>query len=161
MAFNGSAHVVNAAVAQTGRRMASDLYLNKVMAMYAGHALEPMLSEGLGLRRALMTDVVMQELQEMEASGRTAVSATGFALEAQRIARFMRQHAELSLAFIDIGGWDTHAGQGGAQGQLANRLGALGQGIELFAHEMGSAWHNTVLVVMLSLIHISEPTRRS
>lgn len=148
VALNGPAHVVNAAVSQAGQRMASDAYLDKVMGLYAGHALAPLLTEGLSLRRALMTDVVMQEMQELQASGRTALSATGFALEAQRMARFMRQHAELSLAFMDVGGWDTHAGQGGAQGQLANRLAALGQGIELFAQELGGAWQNTVVVVM-------------
>ena len=28
----------------------------------------------------------------------------------------------LEVAFADVGGWDTHAGEGGAQGQLANNL---------------------------------------
>jgi uncharacterized protein (DUF1501 family) len=87
-------------------------------------------------------------MQEMDASGRGALMATGFALQAQRVARFLRDRKSLSLAFMDIGGWDTHAGQGAAQGQLANRLSALGQGIKIFADELGPEWKKTALVVM-------------
>ena len=31
--------------------------------------------------------------------------------------------------FVDVGGWDTHVGQGGAEGYLANRLEELGRGV--------------------------------
>ena len=53
-----------------------------------------------------------------------------------------------NLGFIDVGGWDTHVNQGGAQGQLANLLGNLGSGIAGFAEEMGPAWDKTVVVVV-------------
>jgi uncharacterized protein (DUF1501 family) len=39
----------------------------------------------------------------------------------------MRQR--YNLAFVDVGGWDTHVGQGGAQGNLAGRIGELGRGL--------------------------------
>ena len=53
------------------------------------------------------------------------------------------------LGFVDIGGWDTHVGQGGATGALATRAGELGRGLAGFAAELGeAAWRDTVVVVM-------------
>jgi uncharacterized protein (DUF1501 family) len=63
----------------------------------------------------------------MEASGRGAITAKGFELSARRIGLLMRQR--YNLAFVDVGGWDTHVGQGGAQGNLAGRIGELGRGL--------------------------------
>jgi len=60
----------------------------------------------------------------MAAADRGAVSAEGFELSARRIGRLMRD--QYNLGFVDVGGWDTHVGQGGATGYLANRLGELG-----------------------------------
>ena len=129
---------------QRRARPLSAAYESQVLAMYQGHALEPVLREGLGLKRALN----MELAEEMDASGRDAVSASGFALEAQRVARYMRDQPALNIGFMDVGGWDTHIGQGAAQGLLATRLAALGRGIEIFAQELGPQWRNTVVVVL-------------
>src|SRR4029078_9915203 len=55
---------------------------------------------------------------------------------------------KFNVAFIDVGGWDTHVNQGGPQGQLATLLGSLGQGLAAVAEQMGSAWSRTVVVVI-------------
>ena len=47
-----------------------------------------------------------------------------------------------------LGGWDTHANQGAAQGQLANRLSPLGQGLAALASRLGPALDETAIVVM-------------
>ena len=92
-------------------------------------------------------DQVMREMSaEMDAASRGAITAKGFELEARRIARLMRE--QYALGFVDVGGWDTHVAQGGATGYLASRLDELGQGLAAFSQEMGSAWRNTVVVVM-------------
>ena len=83
---------------------------------------------------------------EMEAASRNAIAAKGFELEARRIARLMKD--KYNIGFVDVGGWDTHVGQGGATGYLAGRLGELGRGLAAFAQEMGSGWHDTVVVVV-------------
>ncbi len=84
---------------------------------------------------------------EMDAASRKALTAKGFELEARRMAVLMRER--FNLGFIDVGGWDTHVNQGGAQGQLANLLRNLGGGIDAFAQEMGQpAWDKTVVVVV-------------
>ena len=84
---------------------------------------------------------------EMVAANRNAINAKGFELEARRIARLMRER--YALGFVDVGGWDTHVGQGAATGYLASRLEELGRGLAGFADEMGEpAWRNTVVMVI-------------
>jgi uncharacterized protein (DUF1501 family) len=146
VALRGVHKVANASV---GRSLAmsaapAGAYVDQVMAMYRGHALEPLVREGLGLRQALS----MELMEEMDASGRNALPAAGFAMEALRVARYMRDNPKLSVAFIDVSGWDTHSGQGASHGLLAGRLGALGAGVEALAQELGPEWRNTVVVVM-------------
>ena len=34
--------------------------------------------------------------------------------------------SNVNLGFVDVGGWDMHANQGGAEGYLANRLAERG-----------------------------------
>jgi len=92
-------------------------------------------------------DVAREMAGEMEAANRNAISTKGFDGEARRVARLMRDR--YAIGFIDIGGWDTHVGQGAASGTLANRLEELGRGVAAFADEMGEdAWRRTVMVVV-------------
>ena len=62
------------------------------------------------------------------------------------MARLMQSRYQ--IGFVDVGGWDTHVGQGAATGALANRLEELGRGLAGFADEMGPAWKSTVVVVI-------------
>jgi uncharacterized protein (DUF1501 family) len=113
--------------------------------MYAGHPLEPAVASGLELRREVAQS--MQTLsEEMRASSRDALSIKGFELEAERIARLMRDNYR--IGFVDIGGWDTHVNEGAAQGALASNLTGLGRGLALFAQSLGGEWKNTVVVVI-------------
>ena len=58
--------------------------------------------------------------EEMKAANRDAINTKGFELEAERMGRLMRD--KYRIGFIDVGGWDTHVGEGGAQGTLATNL---------------------------------------
>ena len=71
----------------------------------------------------------------MQAANRDAVSPKGFELSAQRIGILMRD--QFNLGFVDVGGWDTHVNQGGADGYLADRIGELGRGLALLATRWG------------------------
>jgi uncharacterized protein (DUF1501 family) len=51
------------------------------------------------------------------------------------------------IAVLSVGGWDTHADEGGAQGQLAGVLGELDLGLADFKSAVGAAWANTVVVL--------------
>src|SRR5437763_15206383 len=60
----------------------------------------------------------------------------------------MRRNRNLRLAFLSLGGWDTHLRQGNQKGQLADRLRPLGDGLAAFAEALGRDWNDTVVVVL-------------
>ncbi|MFT7772900.1 DUF1501 domain-containing protein [Roseateles sp.] len=140
--LRGDLPVANQALRDLGKPAISAAQAQVIAGMYANTRLAGTVTGGFEVR-----DEVSREMAgEMEAASRGAIAAKGFALEARRVARLMRER--VMLGFIDVGGWDTHVGQGGATGQLANRLGELGKGLALFADEMGPQWSNTVVVVV-------------
>ncbi len=86
--------------------------------------------------------------QEMNAADRGAPLPNGFPDDAARLATLMRNDPKIQVAFVDLGGWDTHAAQGNAKGQLANRLQPLGQGLAVLAKKLGPLFDDTTIVVM-------------
>jgi uncharacterized protein (DUF1501 family) len=66
---------------------------------------------------------------QMQAASNGAADPVGLALDAQHLATLMRNDPQLRLGFLSAGGWDTHANQGNATGQLANNLGNLARGL--------------------------------
>jgi len=110
--------------------------------MYTGHHLETAVKDGLELRQEVATKMA----DEMTAANRGAINTKGFELEAERMGRLMRD--KYRIGFIDIGGWDTHVGEGSAQGTLANNLANLGRGLQVFSQTLGAEWNNTVVVVL-------------
>ncbi len=113
-----------------------------IEAMYSGTPLAGVVAQGFAVREEVMRDMSA----EMQAADRNAISTRGFEAEARRIARLMKER--YAVGFVDVGGWDTHVGQGNATGYLANRLEELGRGLAAFAAEMGTSWADTVVVVM-------------
>ena len=140
--LRGDRPVANQALRELGKPAISASQAQVIAGMYAGTRLHGTVSGGFEVRE----EVSREMAGEMEAASRGAIAAKGFALEARRVARLMRER--VTLGFIDVGGWDTHVGQGGSTGQLANKLGELGKGLALFADEMGPQWNNTVVVVV-------------
>lgn len=138
VAFRGSTEVANIALKTVARPGVDARQTGIIASMYERSPLRTAVDEGLSVRDAVM--------QEMEAASRNAVSAQGFELEARRIALLMRER--FNLGFVDIGGWDTHVGEGGATGPLATRLDQLGRGLAAYAEAMGEAWRSTAVVVI-------------
>ncbi len=66
---------------------------------------------------------------QMLAASNGAADPVGLQLDAQHLGTLMRNDRSLRLGFLSAGGWDTHANQGAATGQLANNLGNLGRGL--------------------------------
>jgi len=57
----------------------------------------------------------------------------------------------LEVAFADIGGWDTHVNEVGAQpavGQLANNLSDFGQSLAAFYRDLGDRMADVAVVTM-------------
>lgn len=141
LVMSGDLVVPNVSLKGPGHAPFDDRQATLLADMYAGTRLESLVNEGFELRQTVAEQAAM-----MQSENRNAISAHGFELEAQRMAGLMRD--KFNLGFIDIGGWDTHVNQGGMQGQLANLLANLGTGLAAFAQQMGTAWKNTVVVVL-------------
>ena len=62
-------------------------------------------------------------------------------------AGFLRRDDGPQIAVFDATGWDTHANEGGAQGQLGARLGALDAGLRTLKEQLGPAWKNTAVLI--------------
>ena len=144
--LRGDRPVANQALRDLNKPGINAAQAEVIAGMYAGTRFAGAVSGGFEVRDEVGREMAGDKAAEMEAASRGAIAPKGFALEARRVARLMRER--VTLGFIDVGGWDTHVGQGGATGQLANRLGELGKGLALFADEMGSQWSNTVVVVV-------------
>ena len=141
--FQGRTAIPNIAIASVGKPGLDDRQARLIAGMYRGADLASAVSEGFQV-----DDEVYRTLSgEMAAAGRGAVSPKGFELSARRIGALMRE--QFNLAFVDVGGWDTHVNQGAATGYLAGRLGELGRGLSGFADEIGpEGWKRTVVVVI-------------
>ena len=83
-----------------------------------------------------------------ESADRGAASARSFAADARRLGQLIRRDPNTQLAFTAVGGWDTHVNQGAAQGQLANKLASLAEGLEALAQGLGESWRDSVVVVL-------------
>ena len=142
LTFHGAGDIPNISLRAVGKPAFDKRQAALLTSMYAGHHLQGAVSDGLQLRQ----HVAKEFEQEMNAANRGAINARGFAIEAQRIGRLMRE--QYRLGFVDIGGWDTHVNEGGAQGTLANNLDNLGRGLAALAQELGNEWKNTVVVVV-------------
>jgi Uncharacterized protein conserved in bacteria len=143
LSFRGTGDVPNISLKGGGKAVFDDRQSKILASMYEGTPLQAAATDGLQLRQQ-----VAQDLQtEMVAASRGAVNARGFAQQGQRMATLMKD--KFRLGFVDVGGWDTHVNQGGADGLLANNLDNLAQGLAAFADGLGEAeWNKTVVVVV-------------
>lgn len=74
-----------------------------------------------------------------------------FSQSLQQIARLIKADVGLEVAFTDIGGWDTHVNQVGAQpvqGQMANNLGDFAQSLAAFNRDLGDRMADVTVVTM-------------
>ncbi len=91
----------------------------------------------------------MQDLdQEMQNANNGAPGTDAFVAQSAKAGAMIRRDPKIQLVFMDVGGWDTHVGQGNANGQLANRLGKLGEALAALAQSLGPEYQNTAILVM-------------
>jgi len=118
-------------------------------ALYAGNTrFGKVYSDGREARREVMAAASSPMAEEMMAANGGAPLPNGFPDDAARLATLLRNDPNMQLAFVALGGWDTHAGQGAATGQLANRLAPLAQGLAVLAQRLGPMFDDTTIVVM-------------
>jgi uncharacterized protein (DUF1501 family) len=74
-------------------------------------------------------------------------NAIAYAPLASAAARILSAPGGPAAAVLSFEGWDTHAGQGGAQGQLANRLTQLDAAITTLKTGLAGLWAQTTVVI--------------
>jgi uncharacterized protein (DUF1501 family) len=98
--------------------------------------------------RAARTQLLKDLETEMKMANNGAPLPKGFAAETRSLARLMVRDPRIQIAFLQLGGWDTHINQGNSKGQLARNLGELSQGLATLQQELGAVYGNTQIVVM-------------
>jgi len=66
---------------------------------------------------------------------------------AEAAGRMLAAAAGPRVAVMDAGGWDTHAGEGGADGQLAGRLRMLDEALSALRAGLADAWAQSAVLV--------------
>ena len=148
LVMRGGPMIPNLALGGNGKQVIDDSETAMIAAMYRGQHLGGVDLDGAVHAGFTARDTVWHTIDdEMRASGRGAIAARGFEAAATRIGLVMRD--KYNLAFVDVGGWDTHVNQGGATGQLAGRIGELGRGLSAYATALGpDAWRQSVVIVV-------------
>jgi uncharacterized protein (DUF1501 family) len=84
----------------------------------------------------------------MSAAGTPAAAGNARYLETVRTAAgFLKREDGPAVAVFDTTGWDTHFNEGGAQGQLTQRLAALDGALRALKESLGATWSRTVVLV--------------
>ncbi len=71
-----------------------------------------------------------------------------FGSHLRQIAQLIKSDVGLEIAFADVGGWDTHVNQGGATGQLANRLDDFSKSIGALVQDLGNRMADVTILTM-------------
>ena len=129
--------------------------LARLTDLYAGDALlAGRLADGLSAATMMAGESPPAEAMASAAAMGPAGAAPQRAAQAryaqlvQAAAGFLREEEGPRVAVFDTSGWDTHANQGAAEGQLASRLRALDEGLALLKRALGPAWNDTAVLLV-------------
>ena len=121
--------------------------LDSFEALYAGAVDQALRSTGQEAFEALRT-AASAELANSPPQNGAVYAKSQLARRLQDTARLVRAGVGLEVVATEMGGWDTHVGEGTATGQLANRLRELGDALAAFAKDLGPRLQNVTVVVM-------------
>lgn len=109
-----------------------------------GDSLERAFQDGMEAR---MTINEKLSGEQMQANG-GAIQANKFGAFGKQLGKLMSEEPKVQVAFVDLGGFDTHVNQGAGKGQLANHLQVLGHGLSDLSLALGDTYSRTVILVM-------------
>ena len=91
-------------------------------------------------------EIVLAELnKEMRSASKEALNVNAFVDDAAEVARLMVGNTRTQLAFMDVGGWDSHISQKSIHDRL---LPNLGKGIATLVKGLEPIYSDTTIVVM-------------
>lgn len=144
LVFQGGENVPQVApLSGSGLKLPPSRLLDAVRSAHRGQR------TGDALEQAIATEAeiesAMTTAMEVQAS-RGAPGAGTFSRVAATLAQVLRNNTRLALAFLDLGGFDTHANQ---EAVLTRGLGDLGAGLLTLKSALGEReWRRTRVVVM-------------
>jgi uncharacterized protein (DUF1501 family) len=71
-----------------------------------------------------------------------------FGHQLMQVAQLVKADMGMEVAFVEMDGWDTHANQGAASGQLAGRLHDFSRGIAALYNDLGDRMADVVILTM-------------
>jgi len=117
-------------------------FMQRLAGLYrADPVLGPALAEGL--KAQAKSDELLAGKPEMGRDGVRGAQAARVAADAA--GRLLAGAGGPRIAVIELGGWDTHAGE---NGRLAPALRTLAAGVEAMKAALGAAWTRTAVLVM-------------
>jgi uncharacterized protein (DUF1501 family) len=123
---------------------------------------DPLLAPTLEQRYANVRDPLLRQsaaglfdaMRTLQAAGAELPSSKEtypggrFAVSLKQIATLVKSKVGLEIAFTEVDGWDTHVAEGGASGQMANRLKEFAEGLAAFARDLGDRIEDVVLLTL-------------
>ena len=116
--------------------------LQRITDLYAG---DPVLASRLA--DALAADAIADDQPMMGKTDAGRGAAARYTEVIHAAAEFLRREDGPKVAVFDTTGWDTHANEGAAQGQLAGRLAALDAGLRMLKDQLGPVWNETAVLL--------------
>ena len=89
-----------------------------------------------------------QEILTQKTTGDFGYPKSNFATALQRISQLFEAGAGLQIAGLDYNGWDTHTGQGAADGSQARMLANLTGSLAAFCRQLGPRLKTTTIMIM-------------
>jgi uncharacterized protein (DUF1501 family) len=142
-----------------GRSVELPAIQRTLLSLYVGgvaaDAANPAKDESMAAQRRAMRelDATLTLLSKLDAthyqpSGGAVYPDTDFGLGLMQVAQLIKAEVGLEVACLDIGGWDTHAHQGGATGELAELLTELAAGMAALFADLGDVMQQVTLLTM-------------
>jgi uncharacterized protein (DUF1501 family) len=116
--------------------------LERITDLYSG---DPVLAGRLA--DALAADAIAESPMMSTGGTMKPSGAARYTEVVHAAAEFLRRDDGPKVAVFDTTGWDTHANEGAAQGQLAGRLAALDSGLRTLKQQLGPVWNDTAVLL--------------
>jgi uncharacterized protein (DUF1501 family) len=123
-----------------------DASMSRPLQRLYAEASDPLFRRGANSLFEALT--VLRKLDAKIPASAANYPAGRFATALKQIARLIKADVGLEIAFAEIEGWDTHVNEGGATGQLANRLRELGEILAAFYQDLGERMDDVMLVTL-------------
>ncbi|HEY2407814.1 MAG TPA: DUF1501 domain-containing protein [Polyangiaceae bacterium] len=103
---------------------------------------------GQGGRDALYATRMLQALDPKSYQPKNGANYPDKYKHLRDAAQLIKSNLDVQVVWLDAGGWDTHAGQGGADGSLGKKLEELGRALAAFRADLDADFGRVTLVTM-------------